>query len=107
MQNFTGGYYGYNGQQATTATTNGSLNYVPGYNTTDFVIGVRGNALEQMGLHAGKSTLIKLGVYNIFNHQSVAEINGDPTGIKSVNNDTLLYSFLPGLMVVGTVGITF
>jgi iron complex outermembrane receptor protein len=105
LQKFTGDAYGSSGQKAATAGTNPSLNHIKPYNTTDLVIGIRSSALHDMGL--GQNAQIKLGIYNIFNHQSTTEIAGDPTGVSNINNTTLTYSFLPGRLVVGSVSFTF
>jgi len=105
LQKFTGGAYGSSGQKAQTATTNASLNYVKPYNTADFVIGVRSTKLHDMGI--GSTAQFKLGIYNIMDHKSTAEIAGDPTGNTSVNNTALTYSFLPGRLVFASVAIGF
>ena len=105
MQKFVGGYYGSSGQKTSTATTNGNLNFVKAYNTTDLVIGIRGRPLQNYGV--GNTIKARFGIYNILDHQNTTEIAGDPTGLTSANNTTLTYSFLPGRMIFGEVGIDF
>ncbi len=105
LQKFTGDYYGSNGQKATSATTNGALNYVKGYNTLDLVVGARSSALHDWGF--GQQVRVKLGIYNVFDHRNTTAIGGDPTGLTSINNTKLTYSFLPGRTIFGSVGIDF
>ncbi len=105
LQKFTGDSYGSSGQKAQNATTNANLNYVKGYNTTDLVIGVRTAALHDLGV--GKNAEIKLGVYNVFDHRNITDISGDPTGLTSINNTKLAYSFLPGRLVFGSISFGF
>ncbi len=105
LQKFTGGEYGSSGQKQGSATTNAGLNFVPGYNTTDLVIGARFNLMQTMGLP--NTITAKLGVYNVFDHHATTEISGDPTGLTSINNTTLLYSFQPGRLIYGSVGVDF
>ncbi len=104
LQKYTGAFYG-SGGEVTNATTKTGLNYVKGFNTTDFVIGVRSSAMHDFGI--GTNLTAKLGVYNIFDHRNTTEIAGDTTGLTSVNNTKLTYSFLPGRTIVGTIGIAF
>jgi iron complex outermembrane receptor protein len=105
LQKFTGGFYGSSGQSATTATTNGALNFVKAYNTTDLVVGFRTSKLHDLGI--GNSLKVKLGVYNILDHRNISEISGKTDGLTSINNSTLTYSFLPGRTIMGSVGIDF
>ena len=105
LQKFTGDYYGSNGQSVTTATTNGALNHVSAYNTLDLVVGVRSSVVHDFGV--GKTFTAKLGVYNVLNHQNVTEIGGSPSGLTSINNSTLTYSFLPGRTIMASVAIDF
>lgn len=105
LQKFVGDYYGSAGQRVTTGTTAGSLNHLSGYNTLDLVVGVRSSALHDFGI--GKSFTAKLGVYNVLNHQDATGIGGDPTGITSIANTKLTYSFLPGRTVLGNIAIDF
>lgn len=105
LQKFTGDYYGSSGQKLTTNTTAGSLNHISGYNTLDLVIGVRSSAAHDFGV--GRSFTAKLGFYNILDHRDTTEIAGDPTGLTSINNTTLTYSFLPGRTIMGSVSIDF
>jgi iron complex outermembrane recepter protein len=105
LQKFTGDYYGSSGQRLATNTTNATLNHVSGYNTLDLVVGVRSSALHDFGV--GKSFSAKLGIYNLLDHTNTTEIGGDPTGITSINNTSLTYSFLPGRTIMGSVSIDF
>jgi len=105
MQRFIGDAYGSNGQKANNATTAANLNYVKGYNTTDLVIGFRTSPRHDLGLN--DQLKVRLGIYNIFDHRNTVEVGGDPTGVNSLNNTTLTYSFLPGRTIMGSVGITF
>lgn len=105
LQKFTSGFYGSNGQKVASSTTNPNLNFVKSFNTTDLVIGIRSTALHDLGI--GKNAQIKLGIYNIFDHQNITEISGNPTGLTSINNTTLTYSFLPGRTVFGSVSFNF
>ncbi len=105
LQKFTGGYYGSNGQNAASATTNAGLNLVKAYNTTDFVIGIRSSIVHDLGI--GKNAEVKLGIYNIFDHKNTSEIAGSPSGLTSINNTTLTYSFLPGRMIFGSLSYGF
>lgn len=106
LTRFIGDYYGSSGQSATTATTNGSLNHVGAYNTSDFVIGYRTTAAHDMwGI--GQVLRVKLGVYNILDHRNITEIAGSTSGVTSINNTALTYSFLPGVTIAGGVGIDF
>jgi iron complex outermembrane receptor protein len=108
LQKFTGGYYGSNGQKAPAAGTNTSLNYVEPYNTTDLVVGVRSEGLKQwLNVSLPKSAELKLGIYNIFDHQNITEIAGSPVGLTSINNTTLAYSFLPGRTIFGGLKVNF
>jgi hypothetical protein len=61
--------------------------------------------MQTMGLPNTITT--KLGVYNVFDHHATTEISGDPTGLTSINNTTLLYSFQPGRLIYGSVGVDF
>lgn len=105
LQKFTGAAYGSSGQKVASAATNASLNYVKSYNTTDLIIGVRSSALHDFGI--GNNVKIRFGIYNIFDHRNTTEIAGDPTGLTSINNTKLTYSFLPGRTIFGSVGIAF
>ena len=105
MQKFTGDFYGSSGQFATTSTTNGALNHVKAYNTTDLVIGVRGKDIESVPML--RNVTFKVGMYNIFNHQNVTEIAGSPSGLTSINNTTLAYSFLAGQTTFASLSIGF
>ena len=105
LQKFTGAAYGSSGQKISTSATNGSLNYVKSYNTTDLIVGMRSSALHDFGI--GNSVKLRAGIYNIFDHRNTTEIAGDPTGLTSVNNTTLTYSFLPGRTIFASVGIDF
>ncbi len=106
LQKFTGDYYGSSGQRLTTSTTVGSMNHISGYNTLDFVIGIRSSVLHDFGI--GKSVSAKLGIYNILNHQDTTGIGGDPAKAgTSINNTTMTYSFLPGRTILGNLTIDF
>jgi iron complex outermembrane receptor protein len=105
LQKFTGGYYGSSGQKSLAATPLPSLNYVKPYNTTDLVLGIRSDVLHDWGF--GKTASLKLGISNIFDHKNTVEIAGDPTGLASINNTTLTYSFLPGRTIYGALTIGF
>ena len=105
MQKFTGNMYGSSGQYATSGTTNGELNHLPGYNTTDLVIGIRGKDIESVPLL--RNVTFKAGVYNMFDHKSTTEISGKVAGLTSINNTTLSYSFLPGQTTFATLTIGF
>ncbi len=101
----TGDFYGSNGQAANSATTNAGLNHVSGYNTTDFVVGYRADLLPMTGV--AKTATLKLGVYNVFDHKSITEISGNPSGLTSINNTSLTYSFLPGRLIYGSLSVDF
>jgi iron complex outermembrane receptor protein len=105
MQRFIGDAYGSNGQKANTTTTAANLNYVQGYNTTDLVIGFRTSPRHDFGLN--NQMKVRLGIYNIFDHRNTVGVSGDPTGVNSLNNTKLTYSFLPGRTIMGSVGISF
>ena len=105
LQKFVGDAYGSSGEKFGTVTTNPALNYVKGYNTTDLIMGFRTSALQNYGI--GNSLKVRFGVYNILDHRNTTEISGDPTGLVSRNNTTLLYSFLPGRTIFGNIGISF
>lgn len=105
MQKFIGEGYGSDGQKANSATTNASLNYIQAYNTTDLVVGIRGQALRDLGLN--NNFKARFGIYNIFDHQNITSIGGKVTGLTNVNNSTLSYSFLPGRTVFFNMGVTF
>jgi iron complex outermembrane receptor protein len=105
LQKFTGDYYGSSGQVLGSSTTNASLNHVGAYNTLDLVAGVRSSAVHDFGV--GKSFTAKIGIYNVLNHQNVTGIGGSPSGLTSINNSTLTYSFLPGRTVMASVAIDF
>ncbi len=105
MQKFTGAAYGSSGQKAGSATTNASLNYIKSYNTTDLIVGFRTSALHNIGI--GNSVKVRAGIYNIFDHRNTTEVAGDPTGVSSLNNTTMAYSFLPGRTLFASLGISF
>lgn len=114
MQKFVGNFYGSGGQSPTTfssaglLTNNGQLNHVPGYNTTDLVIGIRGKDIESVPML--RNVTFKVGMFNIFNHQSVTEIaggGGASAAVANINNTTLTYSFLPGQTTFATLTIGF
>lgn len=105
MQRFVGESYGADGQKANSATTNASLNYIQAYHTTDMVVGIRGEALRDLGLN--NNFKARFGVYNLFDQRSVTGISGKVTGLTSVNNTTLGYSFLPGRTFIFALGATF
>ncbi len=108
LQKFTGDYYGSGGQKASTIPVPG-LNKVSGYNTTDFVAGVRSNVLKKIGL--GERAEFKLGVSNIFNHRNITDIGGDPTTVTAATaystSTKMSYSFMPGRTIYGSVKIDF
>ncbi len=111
MQKFVGDQYGSGGQSYTTATNTGSLNHVKDYNTTDLVVGLRVNTAETFGV--GKTATFKLGIYNVFNHKNITDIGGNGT-ISPANSTTATiasssytYSFLPGQIIFGQVGVNF
>ena len=105
MQKFTGDFYGSSGQYGTSSTTNGTLNHVKAYNTTDLVVGIRGKDIESVPML--KTVTLKGGITNMFNHQNITEISGNPTGQTSINNSSLTYSFLPGQIVFASVSVGF
>jgi iron complex outermembrane recepter protein len=105
LEKVTGSQYGSNGQKAWSATTNAGLNSIPAYTSTDFVAGYRYKLPENVVF--GKSVEIKLGVQNIFDHRAITDISGDPTGLTSINNTTLNYTFQSGRYVYGAVKYSF
>ena len=105
LQKFTGDAYGSSGEFATTSTTNGALNHVKAYNTTDLVVGIRGKDIESVPML--QRMTFRGGISNIFNHQNTTEIAGSPSGLTSINNTSLTYSFLPGQTVFGALTVNF
>jgi len=105
LQKVTGNQYGSNGQKTWSATTNAGLNYIPDYTSTDFVAGYRYKLPDNFVF--GKRVEVKVGVQNIFDHRNVTDIGGNPTGITSVNNTTLTYTFQSGRYVYGAVKYEF
>lgn len=105
LHKITGDQYGASGQKLASATTDPSLNKIGAYNSTDFVIGVRTDAPKRMGF--GQRAELKIGVNNIFDHRNITDINGDPTGLTSINNNTLTYAFMPGRTYYASVKIDF
>ena len=101
-----GDFYGSGGQTVSTATANSGLNHVSGYNTTDIVVGYRADLMPLTGV--AKQATLKLGVYNVFDHKSVAEIGGSPsTLVQNDPKNSLSYSFLPGRLIYGSLSIDF
>lgn len=107
LQKFVGAGYGSNGQKAETTTTNANLNHISPYNSTDAAIGYRYKLPTGFAYGYGKQIEFRLGVQNIFDHRSITEINGDPTGIVSINNTALTYQFQGGRYVYGAVNYSF
>lgn len=105
LQKVTGNQYGSNGQKTWSTTTNAALNYIPDYTSTDFVAGYRYKLPDNFVF--GKMVEVKLGVQNIFDHRNVTDIAGNPTGITSINNTTLTYTFQSGRYVYGAVKYEF
>ncbi|WP_400765414.1 TonB-dependent receptor [Methylosinus sporium] len=85
--------------------TNPTLNYIPSYASTDFVIGARGEWLKEWG-HNNKIE-VKFGVNNIADNRSVTGISGEPAGLLSVANTKLTYSFMAGRLFYGGVKVDF
>ena len=100
-----GDSYGSNGQKATTGTTNGDLNKIPSYNSTDFAAGIRSDVLKRMGF--GERAEFKVGVSNIFDNRPITDISGDPTGLTSINNTKLSYTFMSGRTFYAGVKVDF
>ncbi len=107
IQRFYGEYWGSNGEKQQTATTNSQLNKIPGWNSTDFVLGYRYKLPEGFASGYGKQIEFKLGVQNIFDHRAITEITGDPTGNASINNTTLTYQFQQGRYIYGQIKYDF
>ena len=105
LERMVGDFYGSSGQSANSATTNGSLNLVKGYMTTDIVGGIRGRELQEFGYL--KNATFRAGIYNLFDKRSISEIAGSTSGLTSINNTSLTYSFLPGRTVFGSVTLGF
>jgi len=105
LQKFTGDYFGSSGQMQRASNTVVGLNHVKAYNTTDLVVGMRLDTAERFGV--GKTATVKLGVYNALDHRNTTEIAGKTTGLTSINNNSLTYTFLPGRTIYGTVGFDF
>ncbi|PWB88523.1 hypothetical protein C5688_20605 [Methylocystis sp. MitZ-2018] len=85
--------------------TNPTLNYIPSYASTDAVIGARGQWLKEWGYD--NKIEVKFGVNNIADNRSVTGISGDPTGLLSVNNTKLTYSFMAGRLFYGGLKVDF
>jgi iron complex outermembrane receptor protein len=105
LHKIVGDQYGSSGQKFSTATTDGTLNKIGSYNTTDFVAGIRTDVLKRMGF--GERAEFKVGVNNIFDHRNITSISGDPTGLTSINNTTLAYGFLPARTFYAAAKIDF
>ncbi len=54
--------------------TNPQVNHVPAYDSTDLVVGTRGNFLEQWGVH--NKIEVKFGITNIFDNRGLTDIGG-------------------------------
>ena len=105
LHKMVGDGYGSSGQKVQTATTNATLNRISGYDSTDFVAGIRSDVLKRMGF--GQKAEFKVGVSNIFDHRNITDISGDPTGQLSIVNTKLSYSFMVGRTVFGGVKVDF
>ncbi len=77
----TGDSYGSGGTQTNWwgtlgnfALTNPQVNHVPAYDSTDLVVGTRGNFLEQWGVH--NKIEVKFGITNIFDNRGLTDIGG-------------------------------
>lgn len=110
LHKITGDQWGAAGQRSwasiyTTGVTNPYLNRIPAYDTTDVVIGARGDYFKQIGL--GNKVEIKFGVTNLFDNHGVTDIAGKPDGLISIANTTLTYAFQPGRVIYGALKIDF
>ncbi len=56
------------------ALTNPQVNHIPAYDTTDLVLGVRGNFFEQWGVH--NKVEVRFGMTNIFDNHGLTDIGG-------------------------------
>ena len=81
LHKVTGDSYGSGGTQTNWwgtlgnfALTNPQVNHVPAYDSTDLVVGTRGNFLEQWGVH--NKIEVKFGITNIFDNRGLTDIGG-------------------------------
>jgi iron complex outermembrane receptor protein len=86
LHKVTGDSYGSGGTQTywwgtpgNFALTNPEVNHIPAYDTTDLVLGVRGNFFEQWGVH--NKVEVRFGITNIFDNHGLTDIaSGAATG---------------------------
>ena len=105
LHKIVGDQYGSAGQVVGSATTDASLNKIGSYNTTDFVAGIRTDVLKRMGF--GERAEFKVGVSNIFNHNNIVSLGGNPTGLTTINNGTLTYGFMPSRTFYASAKVDF
>lgn len=116
IQKQVGDQWGTGGQQAwfsywnisksnPLGATNANLNYISPYASTDLSVGVRTDWFRPYGVV--NKVEFRCGVSDLFDNRAITSIGSNPTGLYTLNNTKLTYSFQAGRLFFGGVTLNF